>query len=72
MEPGRRIELVDVTTASASFQPQNVERIVLTSTEAADGLVRLAVLMVGMDGDADNDETRSLIFRGLTRAQLVA
>lgn len=48
--------LESVEQASASFTTEKVERIVLTSTEAADGLERLGVIVVGMD----NPEIKSM------------
>ena len=93
---GPAIKLVSAQEASATFSvemehthsvEEEGERIVLTSISAADGLERLAVILVGLDvpneekkdaGGAEetkeggaNDLTRSIIYRGLTRAQML-
>jgi hypothetical protein len=73
-------ELVDAATASAAL-PRDEERssgskpwLVVDSVDNMDGLERLAVICVGLDQVIDRGvgvlETRSRLYRAMTRAQL--
>ncbi|CAE7911298.1 unnamed protein product [Symbiodinium necroappetens] len=61
--------------ASASVQAKQ-ENIVLDTVENADGLEQLVVVCVGLDAPiqrhVEDIQTRSRLYRGLTRAQLLA
>ena len=70
----RPVQLVGAEEASAAFatEDHDVDRVLLASVGAADGLERLAVILVGLDEQDPSDGARSLIYRGLTRAQMFA
>ena len=63
------------SSASASVQAKQ-ENIVLDTVENADGLEQLVVVCVGLDAPiqrhVEDIQTRSRLYRGLTRAQLLA
>ena len=72
--------LIDAVTATAQLSSHHsvVETIVVDSVSAFDGLERLIVIAVGLDANIDDStgnstlETRSLLYRALTRAQMMA
>ena len=75
-------ELVDAATASAALRavtpkrapPTRRQLLVVDSVENMDGLERLVVICVGLDQVIDRgdgvSETRSRLYRAMTRAQL--
>ena len=77
-----RYELIDAESASAcvlgaAAQPGQKETLVLDTVEQFDGLERLIVIAIGLDapiveGSDTTLETRSRLYRALTRAHMMA
>jgi hypothetical protein len=76
--PRRNFVLVDAQTASASMgnkKSGQIEWLVLDEMAHFDGLERLIVICIGLDSkledpNGDVRETRSMLYRGLTRAHM--